>query len=80
MCFPASVIQNITNQPCHHLSVIFIKMYTFSYGHLFLVSIFYQLTSEKNQIHTGNLKHCKQTHQWLNFIWSKIWNALEEIG
>ena len=39
MCFPASVVQNITNQSCHHFSVIFLKMSTFSYGHLFLVSI-----------------------------------------
>ena len=27
-------------------------MSAFSYGHLFLVSIFYQLTSQKNQVHT----------------------------
>ena len=41
-------------------------MYTFSYGHLFLVSIFYQLTSEKNQVYTGNLKYCKQTLLLIN--------------
>ena len=39
------------------------KIYTFHYGHLFLVSIFYQLTSEKNQVHTGDLTHSKQTLQ-----------------
>ena len=38
-------------------------MYTFSHGHLFLVSIFFQLTSEKNEIQTGDLTHCKQTIQ-----------------
>ena len=51
MCFLASVIVNITNQSQYqHFSVIFLMMCTFSYGHLFLVSIFYQLTSEKNQV------------------------------
>ena len=41
-------------------------MYTFSYGQLFLVSIFYQLTSEKNEVHTGNLTHYRQTLQMIN--------------
>ena len=45
----------------------FLKMCTFSYGHLFLVSIFYQLTSERNQVHTGDLTHCKQTLQLIKF-------------
>ena len=45
----------------------FLKMCTFSYGHLFLVSIFYQLKSERNQVHTGDLTHCKQTLQLINF-------------
>ena len=62
MCFSASVILNITNQSCHHFSVIFFfKMCTFTYGHLFLVSIFYQ------QVHTGDLTHCKQTLQLIKF-------------
>ena len=62
MCFLASVIVNITNQSQYqHFSVIFLMMCTFSYGHLFLVSIFYQLTSEKNQVHTSNLTHFRQT-------------------
>ena len=39
---------------------------TFSYGHLFLVSIFYQLTSEKNQVYTGNLKYFQQTLLLIN--------------
>ena len=45
----------------------FLKMCTFSYGHLFLVSIFYQLKSERNQVHTGDLTHCKQTLQLIKF-------------
>ena len=61
------LILNITYQSGHHLSVIFFKMWTFSYGHLFLVFVFYQLTSEKNQVHTGNLTHCKQTLQLIKF-------------
>ena len=39
----------------------------FCYSHLFLASIFYQLTSEKNQVHTGDLTHCKQTLQLIKF-------------
>ena len=47
---------------CTTTSVCFVLMMcTFSYGHLFLVSIFYQLTSEKNQVRTGNLTDCRQT-------------------
>ena len=42
-------------------------MCTFSYGYLFLVSIFYQLTSEKNQVHTSNLTNCKQTPLLIKF-------------
>ena len=64
---PASVILNTTNQSYHHFSVIFFKMCTFSYGHLFLVSIFYQPTSEKNQVHCGDLINCKQTLQLIKF-------------
>ena len=45
----------------------FFKMCIFSYGHLFLVSIFYQLTFEKNQVHIGDLTHCKQTLQLIKF-------------
>ena len=52
---------------CKGLSVIFLMMCTFSYGHLILVSIFYQLTSEENQVHTGNLTHCRQTLQLIKF-------------
>ena len=32
-----------------------------------IVFIFYQLTSEKNQVHTGNLTHYRQTLQLINF-------------
>ena len=55
------------------------KMFTFSCGHLFLVSIFYQLTSEMNQLHTGNMTHCKQTLQMIKFYLIKI-KKIEEIG
>ena len=65
--FPDSVILNITNQSHQHFSVIFLMMCTFSYGHLFLISIFYQLTSEKNQVHTGNLTHSRQTLPLIKF-------------
>ena len=34
---------------------------------LFLVSIFCQLTSEKNQAHTGNLTHWRQTLRLIKF-------------
>ena len=41
---------------------------TFSYGHLILVSIFYQLTFEKNQVHTADdLKHCRQILKLIKF-------------
>ena len=49
----------------------FFKMCTFSYGHIFLVSTFYQLTSENNQVHTGDLTHCKQTLQLIKFYLTK---------
>ena len=60
-CFCHSKYHNINN------SGIFLMMCTFAYGHLILVSIFYQLTSRKDQIHTGNLKHCRQTLQLFEF-------------
>ena len=48
-------------------SVMFL-MCSFSYGHLILVSIFYQLTFEKNQVHTADdLKHCRQTLKLIKF-------------
>ena len=69
---PASFILNTTNQSYHHFSVIFFKMCTFSYGHLFLVSILYQLTPEKNQVLTGDLTQiCKQTLQLIKFYFTK---------
>ena len=51
------------NMHCKGLSVIFFMMCTLSYGHLILVSLFYQLMCEKNQVHTGNLTDCRQTLQ-----------------
>ena len=44
----------------------FLMMCTLCYGQLFLVSIFCQLTSEKNEVHTDNLIHCRQTLQLIN--------------
>ena len=67
MCFPASVVLNITNQSSYHFSVIFFKMCTFSYGNLYLVSIFCQPTSEMSQVHNGDLTNCKQTRQLIEF-------------
>ena len=42
-------------------------MCTFSYGNLYLVSIFCQPTSEMSQVHTGDLTNCKQTRQLIEF-------------
>ena len=41
----------------------------FSYSHLFLVSIFYHLASEKiiMQVHNGDLTHFRQTLQLIKF-------------
>ena len=62
-------------------------MCTFSYGHLFLVSIFYQLTSEKSLwLFSEVLKTTLAIYHivgklylWLNFILSKTWKAFDEI-
>ena len=67
MCFSCLCHSKYHKSITPPLSYDFFKMCTFSYGHLFLVSIFYQLTSEKNQVHTGNLTHCKQTLQLIKF-------------
>ena len=70
----------------HHKSIMpplqcdFFKMCTYSYGHLSLVSIFYQLTSEKNQVHPSDLTHCKQTLQLIKFYMIKNMKVIEEIG
>ena len=58
----------------------FFKMCTFSYGHLSLVSIFYQVTSEKNQVHASHLTHWKQTLQLIKFYMIKNMKGIEEIG
>ena len=52
---------------CKGLNVNFLMMCTFSYGHLILVSIFYQLIYEKNQGCKGNLTHCRQILQLIKF-------------
>ena len=63
---------------CKGLNVNFLMMCTFSYGHLILVPIFYQLIYEKNQGHKGNLTHCRQTLQLIKF--SLIKNMKGERG
>ena len=51
---------------CKGLSVIFFDdVYFFLWSSNF--SIFYQLIYEKNQVHTGNLTHCRQTLQLIKF-------------
>ena len=67
MCFSCFCHSKYPKSITPPLQCDFFKMCTFSYGHLFLVSIFYQLTSEKNQVHTGDLTHCKQTLQLIKF-------------
>ena len=52
---------------CKRLTVNFLMMCTFSYGHLILVSIFYQLTYEKNQFPISNLTRCRQALQLITF-------------
>ena len=47
---------------CKRLTVNFLMMCTFSYGHLILVSIFYQLIYKKNQGHKGNLINTLQAN------------------
>ena len=79
MFFPASVILNITNQSHHHFTVMFLMVCTFSYGHLFLVSIFYELTTEKNQVYTGNLTHCRQMLQLIKFYLNKKHEGQQRI-
>ena len=64
MRFPASIILSTTN---HLLQCDFFDdVYSFLWKS-FLVSIFYQLTSEKNQVYTGNLRHCGQTLLLIKF-------------
>ena len=63
-------------------------VYTFSYGQLFLASIFYKMTSEKNHclfsdVLKTTLAICHivgKPYNWLNLIWSKTWKALDEIS
>ena len=52
---------------CKGLTVNFLMMCTFSYGHLILVSIFYQPIYEQNQGCKGNLTHCRQFLQLIKF-------------
>ena len=68
MCFSCFCHSKYHKSIMPPLRCDFFRIGTFSYGHLFLVPIFYQLTSEKNQVHTGDLTHCKQTLQLIKFI------------
>ena len=72
--FPASVILNITNQLCHHFSVIFWKMCTFSY----LSFASWHLRRIKSTLVIWHI--VSKPFNWLDFIWSKTWRAIEEIG
>ena len=70
VAFPATIILNTTiaNQSIPHFSVIFFgQCALLIVAWLFIVPIFYQLTSEKNQVHTCNLTHCRQTLQLIKF-------------
>ena len=55
-------------------------MCAFSYGHLFLVSIFYQLTSQKNQVHTvSSTPYDWETLKLFKFYLIKNLKGMEEI-
>ena len=60
MCFPYFCHCKYNKPITPLLQWDFLMVCTFSYGHLFLVSIFYHLTFEKNQVHTGNLTNCRK--------------------
>ena len=53
----------------------FNDMCAFSYELLFQVSIFYQLTTEKNEVYSGNLTHCRQTLQLIKLYLIKNMNG-----
>ena len=56
-------------------------MCAFSYGHLFLVSIFYQLTSQKNQVHTvSSTPYDWETLKLFKFYLIKNLKGMEEIS
>ena len=60
---------------CKGLSVIFLMMCTFSYGHLILVSFtsWYMRRIKSTMViwHIAG-----KPYNWLNFIWSKTWMAI----
>ena len=80
MCFSCLCHSKYHKSIMPPLQCDFFKMCTFSYGHLSLVSIFYQLTSEKNQVHASHLTHWKQTLQLIKFYRIKNMKGIEEIG
>ena len=67
MCFSCFCHSKYHKSFTPSLQCDFFEDVNFSYGHLFLVSVFYQLTSEKSQVHNGGLTHCKQTLQLIKF-------------
>ena len=52
----------------------------------YILSIYKSIKFQSNiflteEVHSGNFTHCRQTlNNWLKFIWSKIWKAMEEIS
>ena len=69
MCFSFFYPSKYHNQSLPHFSVICLMTCAFSYSHLFLVSTFYHLASEKiiMQVHNGDLTHFRQTLQLIKF-------------
>ena len=57
------------------LSVIFLMMCTFSYGHLILVSFTsWYMRRIKSTLVIWHI--AGKPYNWLNFIWSKTWRAI----
>ena len=71
MCFPYFCHCKYNKQITPLLQWVFLMVCTFSYGHLFLVSIFYHLTFEKNQVHIGNLTNCRKILLLIKFYLNK---------
>ena len=71
MRFPASVILNITNQSCHHLSVIFEDVYFFLWSSIFSIYLLPADIWEENQVYTGGLTYHEQTVRLIKFYLMK---------
>ena len=60
---------------CKGLSVMFLMMCTFSYGHLILVSFTsWYMRRIKSTLVIWHI--AGKPYNWLNFIWSKTWRAI----